>query len=550
MKLRSTIWQPDTFKPMHPPQADTLESATLLYQEREFFDAHCIAKNLLKSEPHNAFILNFAGACCYATDNIKDAERYWKTAIDIRPDWIESYNNLGTLHWKKKRQPDSAEKFFRAALSIDSHRKDVQDNLIECLIDFRKFSDAVELCRFAIADRPTDSGLAHNLGMAPHQLDRLNEAEHFYKLALSNNPHHHFASSNLGIIFRELRRYDEAEQAYRNAIAICPDEPLHHINLGALLIETGRWKEGWACIEWRHRRISDEYIYNLISTKIKRWHGEALQHKSLLVMPEQGFGDQIQMVRYIATLKKLGAVHITLACSPELRTLFRSVSGADDVTTPTKAIKRRNYDFWISIFSLPYLISATPDVVPNTIPYIFAPQKSVNKWEKIIPRDAMQIGLVWKGSPLHESDTFRSLPSLSTLVPLWEIKGINYVSLQRGTASEEIAHLHSKQPLRDIGKEIGDFGDTAAIVRQLDLVITVDTSVAHLCGALGVPCWMLLSAIRTDWRWTGSSETSIWYPNGLKIYRQIQRGDWRAVVDNVARDLELLKKSHDTSSDH
>ncbi|VWB78818.1 putative TPR repeat protein [Burkholderia lata] len=550
MKLRPTIWQPNAFKPMHPPQPDTLEQATLLYHERKFSDAYHIASNLLKSEPYNAFVLNFAGACCYATDNIKDAERYWKTAIDIQPTWIDSHNNLGTLYWKKMRQPDSAEKFFRTALSIDNHRKDVQDNLIECLIDFRKFPDAIELCRFAMIDRPTDSGLAHNLGMALHQLDRLEEAEYFYKLALENNPRHHFASSNLGVIFRELRRYDEAEQAYRNAIAICPDEPLHHINLGALLIETGRWKEGWECVEWRHRRISDEFVHNLISTKIKRWHGEALQHKSLLIMPEQGFGDQIQMVRYIAAVKKLGAEHITLACSPELRTLFRSVPGADDVTTPTKAIKRRHYDFWISIFSLPHLISATSDAVPNTIPYIFAPKKSIDKWKKIVPRDTMQIGLVWRGSPHHESDAFRSLPSLSTLAPIWEIKGISYISLQRGTASEEITRLREKQPLRDLGEEIEDFGDTAAIITQLDLVITVDTSMAHLCGALGVPCWMLLSAIRTDWRWTGFSETSIWYPHKLKIYRQIQRGDWRSVVDNVTRDLEIFKNSHDAEPDH
>ncbi|CAB3758082.1 MULTISPECIES: tetratricopeptide repeat protein [Burkholderia] len=528
---------------MSADQSSLFELALSIYREKDVSDAYESIVVLLDSDPDNIQILNLAGACCYSLGSFDEAERYWKRVIDIRSDWVDSYNNLGTLYWKVRQWPEAAENLYRVALSIDGRRKDIQDNLIGLLLDLRKFRDAIEMCRRVMVDRPDDVELAHYLGVALHQLDQLKDAEEVYRSVLRENPQHHLAHSNLGVALRGMGRHGEAEQAYRDAIAICPDESFHHVNLSTLLLEMGRWDEGWEANERRLPSISNEFMSRSVSANIRQWQGEALHKKSLLVIREQGFGDEIQMARYVAILKKAGAGRIILACSSELRTLFKSIPGVDEVISSVKELGRHRYDFWTLIFSLPYILKTRPDSVPNKIPYISPSKNLVKKWRKEIPTGSMRVGLVWKGAQKHEADMFRSLSSFSILAPLWKVKGVSYISLQKERGRKEISELHNVQPVCDLGGKIDNFDDTAAIVKQLDLVITVDTSMAHLCGALGVPCWVLLSAARTDWRWAGSRDTSIWYPNTLKLYRQTQRGDWRSVVDNIVSDLELMVKS-------
>lgn len=288
--------------------------------------------------------------------------------------------------------------------------------------------------------------------------------------------------------------FDAAEAAYRAALDLRPDNAPILSALGLLLLAKGKYAEGWPLYE--HRRAIEKSPID--ASGIREWQGQKLKGRSLLIWPEQGLGDEIQLARYVPLLRKTGDV--TLACSPPLAGLFKQLGVRILPVVSGMAVSRT--DFYIRNFSLPGVMGTTLHTIPRA-PYLKAPSD---------PRTG-GVGFVWRGDPSHPNDAKRSLPSPQVLAPLGEVA-----------------------ELVDLQQPRGDFLDSAARIQALDLVITVDTSMAHLAGALGVPCWVMLPANGTDWRWMRERADSPWYPS-LRLYRQTVSGDWSDVVGRMRDDL-------------
>ncbi len=263
---------------------------------------------------------------------------------------------------------------------------------------------------------------------------------------------------------------------------------------------------------------------------------EAHAGKSLLIVHEGGYGDMIQFSRYAAILKHGGARRITLVAPPALQTLLAAVEGIDDVLPSDAAIARSEWDFWVSLMSLPHLCATRADSIPAGLPYVHADRDAVARWRPTLPAPGTLVGVVCKGNPKFENDEERSIASFATLAPLADVDGVNFVDLQIGEPQAAPAALDSK--LLHPGHRVEPFADTAAIVDSLDLVICVDTAIAHLAGAMGKPCWVLLPWHMPDWRWLAERSDSPWYPGAMRLFRQPARGDWTSVIARVRSALD------------
>ncbi len=266
-----------------------------------------------------------------------------------------------------------------------------------------------------------------------------------------------------------------------------------------------------------------------------RWQGESLAGKSLLIWPEQGLGDYIQFCRYAPLLKDRGLARLSLFCAPSLKALLETVNGVDAVITDPASVP--GHDYWCFPLSLPLHFGTTVDAIPAALPYLRALPERMDRWRNRLPGEGRKVGLAWKGNPKLKNDSNRSLPGLETLAPLWAVPGVSFVSLQKGPGEDQATQAPAAQPIIALGTQAGDFADTAAIIAQLDLVICVDTAIAHLAGAMGKTCWVLLPALGTDWRWLDDRPDSPWYPGVMRLFRQSKIGDWSRTVDEVASAL-------------
>ncbi|MFZ3218780.1 MAG: glycosyltransferase family 9 protein, partial [Rhodoferax sp.] len=257
----------------------------------------------------------------------------------------------------------------------------------------------------------------------------------------------------------------------------------------------------------------------------------------ILVGYEGGHGDMIQFSRYVALLRAQGAARVGLLCHPALAALLGTLEGVDAVLAFDTAWPRTGWDWWVPVLSLPFLFATRLDSVPARIPYLRVPIDRRAVWretvQRLCPQPTLRVGLVWHGNPDFQNDDARSLPGLSALAPLWRVPGVQFVSLQKGRGEQEARTPPKEQPIGDVASGLQDFADTAAVVEQLDLVISVDTAVAHLSAALGTPCWLLLPAYMPDWRWLEGRDDSPWYPGVMRLFRQSPDQGWSPVVERV-----------------
>jgi Tfp pilus assembly protein PilF len=432
----------------------------------------------------------------------REAEACFREAISLVPDFAEAHTNLGLLLAQEGVQAE-AEHHYLYSISINPY-----------------------------------SGKSHmNLGALLANLKRFEEAEAEYRRALELIPDSPAAWLNLGALQACLKQEMEAERSYRNAIKLDPNYRLAYFNLSYLFLRQGRLEEGWRCLEARNWYAHMEEIL-----PCPRWRGESLNGRSLLIGFEAGHGDMIQFCRYAAVLKAQGAAQITLICHPALKTLFTTMDGIDAVFGFDETIPQLKWDFWTPPLSMPFYCETRLDSIPADIPYLQADKKLVEKWSSVISRECVasdvRVGLVWKGNARFENDADRSLPNLGTLESLGSIAGVRFFSMQKWAAEDEAANPPIGLPLVNLGSRITDFADSAAIVMNLDLIICVDTAVAHLAGALGKECWVLLPDYKTDWRWLTGRTDSPWYPRGMRLFRQPRMGDWATVVGEVRTALQ------------
>ncbi|CAB3748246.1 tetratricopeptide repeat protein [Paraburkholderia solisilvae] len=361
---------------------------------------------------------------------------------------------------------------------------------------------------------------------------QLHEAEQHYRIALQYWADCGEIHANLADTLDTLGRFDEAAAAYRKAIEFNPELHEARFNLALLLLADGRYAEAWPLYEARGPLFQEHG-----TLPFPKWAGEPLNGKSVLLMPEQGYGDTIQFVRYAPLLKALGATQLTVACKPELGALLRTVEGIDSVVTDPREL--RVHDYWESLMSLPRLFGTTIQSIPARIPYLGVYAQRMEQWKARLPEGKLRVGLVWKGNPGHNNDAARSLPHFAELAPLLSIDGVSFVSLQTGDAELEVAASGLREHVVCLGKDIRDFADTAAIIAQLNLVIAVDTAIVHLTGALGVACWLMLPKTGVDWRWRRAGAQSPWYPKDMYLFRQGPAG-WPELIASIRSALDEI----------
>jgi Tetratricopeptide repeat/Glycosyltransferase family 9 (heptosyltransferase) len=341
---------------------------------------------------------------------------------------------------------------------------------------------------------------------------------------------HASAWSSRGVALQALDRHADAIASFDRAIALEPDFADAHFNKSLALLAIGDYPRGQTEYEWRWKRSGAEHLRQNFGRPL--WRGDQPpQRKTILLHAEQGLGDTIQFARYARLLGRAGA-NVVLETHPELKPLLARLEGCRSVIARGEA--RPAHDFHCPLGSLPLAFKTELSSVPAEIPYLSADAGRIDRWRpRLETFGGPRVALVWAGNAAHANDRNRSVP-LALLRSLWEGNAARVVSLQRDLRAGDAETL-AAAPVLHLGPELADFDDTAAVLAGCDLLITVDTSVAHLAGAMGRPVWLLLP-FSCDWRWTVQSDRSPWYPS-VRLYRQPQPGDWESVVARVARDL-------------
>ncbi|TAK86634.1 MAG: tetratricopeptide repeat protein [Aquabacterium sp.] len=450
-------------------------------------------------------------------------------------------------------QVQAAMASFHRALVLQPDMAEAWSNLGMLLEDSQQWDEAASAYQQALQHAPALFAAWLNLATLQAQRLQFDQAEASFQRAIQLQPEDPAVWSNLGAMLTCMRREDDALACLQQALQLDPGYDKARFNLGYLLMRQGHLREGWLCNE--SRPFPHELQAKL---GITRWMGDALQGRSILIAPDAAHGDLIHMVRYVPVLKALGAGRIGIWGQPALKRLLREVDGLDDYFALDEPFAPAAWDCWVPLMSLPYVCGTTLDTIPAHLPYLHADPVRVaaRAAQGMVPsahadvehaRPALRVGLVWRGNPAHENDAQRSLPSLVSLAPLWRVPGVRFFSLQSGAGSEEALSPPADQPLEALAEPLGDFHETAAVVRNLDLVIGVDTSMVHLAGALGQAVWVLLSDYKTDWRWMDDRADSPWYPGVMRLFRQDavgpQAGQWAPVIERVAQALSELAAS-------
>ena len=400
------------------------------------------------------------------------------------------------------------------------------------LSDLGRSREAVNAYATAFRLKPSLYDIQNNLALALRESDQLEAAEPIFRQAAARAPRDVMLRANHASVLKDLGRLEAAEIAYREALRLepghAPEEAILRYNLGILLLLAGRLGEAWPEYAWRFAAgaVPDRNFPQPI------WAGEALAGRTLLIHAEQGLGDTIQMARYLPLLPRDGAIVIEAP-----RALVRLLAGFPRLRVVQLGDALPNFDLQCAMMGLPAIFGTELASIPADIPYLRADATRVAHWRRLVSGlPGRAVGLAWAGNPDDvRLDRKRSI-ALDVLAPLAKIPGVSFVSLQPGKPGEQLAVSALGSVTRDWTAELSDLAETASLIEALDLVITVDTAVAHLAGALGRPVW-LLNRFDTDWRWLLEREDSPWYPT-LRQFRQASPGDWVGVVDQVAAALQ------------
>jgi len=463
----------------------------------------------------------------------------WQRLFELDPSSPSVCNSLA-LTLARLQHSDEAELVYREGLAAFPDAAALRANLGLLLENTGRLDEAEHYQREALALAPDSAEICSNLACLLVKLGGEAEAENLYRQAINLQPDFASAYANLGVLLTDCGRQVEAEDCFRQALEIQPDSQVARMNLGQLLLLQGRFAEGWVFHEERlYVYAEDGSGPHLAPPPCPQWQGEALAGKAIMVLPEQGLGDEIQFVRYVAWLKAQGPAQLTLICRPSQKALLATLAGPDRLLSLDEAGPYlAGQDYWTLLLSLPLHAGTRLETIPAAIPYLFPDPVRQARHASLLAGGGLRVGLVWRGNPWHSNDGERSLSGLEVLAPLWSVRGVRFFSLQKSENS--LPPSPGEQPLVDLAPAIDDMADSAAMLSQLDLLICVDTAMAHLAGALGVPCWLLLPSYKADWRWLQGRGDSPWYP-GMRLFRQPRRGDWPPVIAEVAGALQLLR---------
>jgi tetratricopeptide (TPR) repeat protein len=492
-----------------------------------------LCHHLLALAPEDPEIVTLAGTLAYRRGDLSAALPLFEKAASLNPQLPQVHNNVGVLLQDLGRH-EAALSCYLKAIELRPHYAEAMCNLGNALRRLGREDVAIASYRRAIAIDPAYPDSYLNLGNALRAAGMWQKAVENYQKFLQRNPCHLPGWINLAGSLQALNRFQEATAAGRRAVEIDSGSADAHWNLALSLLAAGDFRHGWREYEWRLRRSDVPFSHEYAGRAM--WDGSPLRGRTLLLRAEQGLGDALQFFRYARLLASRGE-RIIFECRPELLQLFSSQRcGVHCIAVGEEP---PSFDTFAYFMSLPFLLGTTLETIPGATPYLEADVTLAAEWDQRMPgARLMRVGLVWAGSASYRNDASRSLqPRL--LQPLATLPGLQLISLQIGAAAAELAHEPWGAAVHQPSSGIRDFSDTAAIIANLDVVVSVDTAVAHLAGALGKRVLLMLP-YSCDWRWLHDREDSPWYPT-VRLFRQRAPGDWSGVVATVRRQLgELL----------
>ncbi len=490
-----------------PTIAETLDQAVRFHQTGRLAEAEPLYRQILQVNPAHPVALHFLGVLALQTGHHQAALSLIQEVLRLNPQYAEAHYNLGNV--------------YRGQGHLQ--------NAVAC------YREAVRL-------RP-NLGEAHgNLGCALTELGLLDEAIASCRAAVHWQPQAPDSYSNLGSALAYQGRLDEAAGCFEQALRLNPAHVATHKHLAVLRLLQGDFQRGWPEYEWR---IEDRPGPKPVFSK-PRWDGSELGGRTILLYAEQGLGDTLQFIRYAAILKKLGG-RVLLQCQESLLPLLASCPNVDQLLAPAAPLPE--YDVHAPLLSLPGIVGTSLGSIPATVPYLFADPVRVEQWRREWRELAdCKVGIAWQGNPANERDRQRSI-SLNHFEKLSRPGGVRLISLQKGPGAEQAGMRQTPFPLLDLGDRLdreAAFVDTAAAMMTLDLIVTVDTSIAHLAGALGRPVWVLLPFM-PDWRWLLERQDSPWYPT-MRLFRQDRPGAWDTVFERIGAALSSFLRNKDAHS--
>ena len=506
-----------------------LDQGIRFHRAGEPAQAEAAYHQILLHQPNHLHALNNLGALLQEQGKCAEAIAHYKKVLSIDPNYICGYYNLGNAY-RANDQLEDAMAAYKKAIELNPRYADAYNNLGLCLQDRRRLNEAIAAYHMARELRPDYAEIYNNLGNALQQKGLVDEAIIYLNKALAMKKNYADAHNNLGVALQKKGKIKEAVAEYSQALALKPGHPDAHCNMGHVLLLNGDLKKGFAEYEWRWRVKGVNYEKPRTFQQ-PLWDGSDLTGKTILLHTEQGYGDTIHFVRYALILAEKRA-RVIVECQPLLVRLLSIQSGIHQAIPRGAALPE--FDVHAPILGLPYICGTTLESIPASIPYIFPPTVCSLRIDKPPGKD-LQVGIVWAGSRTHDNDNNRSC-DIALFKQLMDVPGVAWFSMQKGGPEEEIERLGDyRTRLKDVGAVIKDFADTAAAINQMDIIITVDTAVAHLAGAMGKPVWVLLPFV-PDWRWMMERTDSPWYPT-MRLFRQNKPGDWEEVFEKVRKRL-------------
>jgi tetratricopeptide (TPR) repeat protein len=494
--------------------------------------AETIYREILRHAPGDSNALHLLGMLLFARGQRTEAMELVRRAVELNSAVADFHNSLGTLLGADGR-PAEALKAFDNAIELRPDYAEAHRNRGIALDSVGRVSDAVVSYRTATELRPQYAEAQASLAASLRRLGRLDEALNFERALLDARSPDGQAYLSAGLGFRERNRLEEALPLLRRAVELMPQDAGAHFNLSLALLTIGQFEEGWNEYEWRWRLKDFTPSRHAASSPL--WSGEHLPGRTILLHTEQGLGSNIQFIRYVPLVAaRVGSV--VIECPESLRRLFATVDGVAQVAT--REDNASPFDVQAPLLSLPRIFGTRADNIPATVPYVHPDPLLFDRWGERLRRadGRLRVGVVWAGNP--KPDPRRTCP-LNELGALVRVKGLDFYSFQKGSATRELAQAPESLILWDMAADFKDFADTAAALAHMDLVISVDTSVAHLAGAMGKPTWTLLP-YAADWRWLMPPRVdSPWYPT-MRLFRQSDAGDWGGVLDRVAAELSRV----------
>lgn len=511
--------------PDHPPALANL--ALILISANQPDISVQLCQRALALQPAFADASNTLGMALAQLGQRRAAIDAFRKACQLNPDSPAMLANLGKALLDAGEAADAAEAYRRAA-KCDPRSAEIASGLGCALLAQDKVEEAIAMHRLAIQLRPQYAEAIGNLGSAIQEKGLLQEAISLYEQALAIQPSLVEAHCDMGTALFRLGKFPDAEAAFERAIALAPNHARAHFNLGSLRLLHGDYQRGWPDYEWR-LQIPQIQKRAPQLPQPSRWDGAALAGRTLLLYCEQGLGDSIQFARYIPLVQQLGAA-VTLRCPAPLQTLFRESFPGCEVEPDSTAPSWR--DLHCPLLSLPLILKhLAPQQIPAQFPYLRSDPQRTRSWAERLSniQAKRKVGLIWAGGAKPPGRSVQ----LNEFAPLAEVEDVQLISLQHGPQAAQADHAPSTMNILHWTDQLMHFSDSAGLMQNLDLVISIDTAGAHLAGAMGIPVWICLLKI-PDWRWQLHRTDSAWYPTA-RLFRQTTPGDFAAPIREMAQ---------------